>query len=68
MPIKKEIPTGWTKGEQLLVRKDKIGESIAWIIERPISFNVDDEVSPDDIACIWFYSLEEFGDFMKWWF
>lgn len=64
---KLSVPSGWKKGEPLLISKRVVCLKKAWFIQRPFNYDYAKEDNADDIACIWFFTLDEFQEFMQWW-
>jgi len=60
-----EVPTGWTRRGRVEVEVDE--KYIVVSYRRPFS-SVQDEISRDAIAYIFFHSLDELTDWLRWWF
>ena len=67
MSDKLNIPIGWEKGEPLVVSKRAVSYQQAWFVEQRISFNIKKDIPQDAIAAIWFYTWDEFAEFIQWW-
>lgn len=61
------VPTGWEKGEPLVVTKRLVHQRMSWFVEQRPSFRYDRDVPCDAIASMWFYSWDEFSEFIQWW-
>ena len=57
------VPSGWKKGEPIIVRKQRE----VWFIELPFNPFGYRDMPSDAIASMWFYKWEEFAEWIQWW-
>lgn len=65
----RQVPCGWTKGSELVVKQETLHLEHAWIVreQKQIAFVDGDLPSKDSVAFIWFYTWEECAEFIQWW-
>ena len=64
------VPSGWKKGEPLLVDKRVVHGKAEWIVMQQVDFDVrsKEKIPVDAVAAIWMYTWSEFVEFLRWWY
>lgn len=66
--IELHVPCGWKKGEPLIISKRVIHGKLAWYIKQDRRyFDLRENIPSNSIAGCWFYTRDEFAEFMQWW-
>jgi hypothetical protein len=60
------VPAGWLRGEPVQIEKrdNKLVVSVTSVI----SYEHGEDLCPNDIAYIWFYSSKALSSWLIWWF
>lgn len=61
------VPAGWRKGEPLVVGTREYYGKHTWFIEQVPYITFRRECKPDHVGMKWFYSFNEFSNFLQWW-
>lgn len=64
------VPSGWTKGEPLVVKTEIIHGHRVWAIQQELSYSLNTASAKpihDHVYIQWFDTWEEFAEFIQWW-
>ena len=63
-----KIPPGWTKGEPLVISRRVVRYQRVWFVEQRVSYSAKIDVRQDATYACWFFTWEEFAEFLQWWY
>lgn len=61
------VPSGWEKGEPLVVSMKQIRSRKVWSVQQEMKFDVNRKIKPDHVAMQWFDDWDQFALFIQWW-